>query len=84
MLWSRQASATSTWSSLGDGGRFTATRTTSPGRMLQFRGYADYMETEPFRHAFGVERLLEIARARPNRDHVFRSGLVALPPFDDC
>jgi uncharacterized protein (DUF488 family) len=31
-------------------------------RNVSFRGYADYMETQPFRD--GIERLLEIARAR--------------------
>jgi uncharacterized protein (DUF488 family) len=32
-------------------------------RNVGFRGYADYMETEPFREA--VARLMELARARP-------------------
>jgi uncharacterized protein (DUF488 family) len=31
-------------------------------RNESFRGYADYMETEPFRQ--GIDRLLEVARAR--------------------
>jgi uncharacterized protein (DUF488 family) len=32
-------------------------------RNASFRGYADYMETEPFRR--GIERLLELAREAP-------------------
>jgi len=32
-------------------------------RNASFRGYADYMETEPFRE--GIERLLQTARRRP-------------------
>jgi uncharacterized protein (DUF488 family) len=46
-------------------------------RNASFRGYADYMETEQFQK--GAERLLDLTReAGPTRDHVRRSGLVAL------
>ena len=51
-------------------------------RNESFRGYADYMETENFRK--GITRLVDLVdQIRAERDHVRRSGLVAVPSFVD-
>ena len=54
------AFATSTSSSSEGAGRHGPTRTTWHGATSSFRGYADYMETEPYRT--GIQRLVNLAR----------------------
>jgi len=47
-------------------------------RNESFRGYADYMQTEPFQN--GLEILIQIKPQKTCGDHVRRGRAVALPP----
>jgi uncharacterized protein (DUF488 family) len=47
-----------------------------------FRGYADYMETDEFKK--GIEELGKSRFEVQNCFYVFRSGVVEMPPVNDC
>ena len=47
-----------------------------------FRGYADYMQTKEFQSALNA--LIDMSRNKTCRDHVCRSGAVAMSSFSGC
>ena len=51
-------------------------------RNASFRGFADYMQTPPFKAA--LEELLSLAEQKPTAHHVCRGGAMALPSLADC
>ena len=71
----------STWWNSAVGGRSERDSHNLVWRNASFRGYADYMETQPFRD--GVDRLLKIARTGRTAIMCSEARLVALPSLND-